>query len=117
MAVTTVPITDITVTGEDPTSSPTTPTHATDGIQFSNDGRTLLYVLNSNGATPVVLTFVTPKTVGGLAVANPTVSVAAVSAYRLIGPFPRDVYNDGNGRVVATSDGNGTDLRCKAYRM
>lgn len=121
MAVTTIPITTIDgVSGDDPETGETAPTHATDGFTFRNDGRTFLWVRNV-GSTQVTLTFVTPATVAGLAVTDPTLAIPGAAAEpfekRLIGPFPPNAYNDANGDVRVTTDANGTNLRIKAYRL
>ena len=70
---------------------------AGDDYTFNNDGRTYLYAVKGNAADSV-LTFTTTKTVNGLAVADPTRTVARSSTER-IGPFPVDLY----GSVVAVS--------------
>ena len=70
---------------------------AGDDYTFDNDGRTYLYAVKGNAASSV-LTFTTTKTVSGLAVADPTRTVARNTTSR-VGPFPVDLY----GTVVAIS--------------
>lgn len=65
--------------------------------QFLNDGRILIHVKNGGGSTDVV-TVISQKTVGGLAVADQAVSILA-GAEAMIGPFNSDIYNDANGKV------------------
>ena len=62
------------------------------GHEFENDGQTKLLVVN-DGGVPVVVTVLTPATLGpeALAVASLTVTVVA-GASKLIGPFGVDVY-------------------------
>ncbi|MBI5035569.1 MAG: hypothetical protein HZB51_34185 [Chloroflexi bacterium] len=67
-----------------------------------NDGNTRLHVKNATGSTCVV-TIDTPGTVDSNAIANPTVSVATAKEF-LIGPFPKSVYDDSNGRVKFNFD-------------
>lgn len=71
------------------------------GDEFTNDGRTVLYV--KNGATSCDVTFETAKTVDGLAVADLTVTVGANKEF-CIGPFPPNIYNDSDGKVQVTYD-------------
>lgn len=63
--------------------------------QTPNDGRVFIEVANGGGS-PDTVTIITNKTIGGLAVADRTVLVAA-GATKLIGPFPPDIYNDADG--------------------
>jgi len=68
------------------------------GDDFANDGRQLLLV--DNGAVgALTLTVTTTKTVDGEAVADKTIAVPAGERH-LVGPFPTDVYNDGDGKVA-----------------
>ena len=71
-----------------------------DGHLIPNDGRVLLRVKNTNGATRTV-TAVTPRTsANGLAIADETATVALTSGDMLMGPFSPDDFNDANGRVL-----------------
>lgn len=72
---------------------------------FVNDGkRTFVHVVN--GATAMNMTFVTPNTIDGLAVADRTVAIGS-SEEHFIGPFPTQYYGT---TVTMTSDDvtNGT---------
>ncbi|KXK51953.1 MAG: hypothetical protein UZ13_01509 [Chloroflexi bacterium OLB13] len=70
------------------------------GDQFLNDGRTILYVKNTNAASRTV-TIVTSPTVAGLALADVAV-VVAQNEEKLIGPFDPRYFNDSNGFVQIT---------------
>lgn len=70
--------------------------------KFANNGKQYLLVYNGDSGAHV-LTFTSPVTVDGLAVADPTVSVAA-GATKLIGPFKPSVFNDSDGYVAVASD-------------
>lgn len=72
-----------------------------DTYTFPNDGQTFLHFKKS-GAGACVVTIVTPNTSDGLAVADLTVSVPATTGDKMIGPFPRDIYNDSSGLVSFT---------------
>lgn len=118
MAQVTVSITVINRAGDDPNAGGVSPSHATDGFLFQNDGRTFLHIVNVNVGA-VIVTFQTPQTVAGLAVAELAFTIPATSR-RVVGPFPRDTFNQSGalvGQVSATTDGNGTDLTIHAYRM
>ncbi len=69
--------------------------------QVRNTGRTFLHFKKS-GAGACVVTIETPVTIGGLAVAEQTVSVAASTGDEFIGPFPTNIYNDGSHDVRVT---------------
>lgn len=70
------------------------------GNQFQNDGRMFLHVVNATGDNAVVA-IATPNTVDGLAIADRSVTVTDAEE-RMIGPFPPNIYNDGN-RLVQIS--------------
>ena len=65
--------------------------------EFANDGRTILDVNNGSGSS-VTVTFTTPGTVGGVAIENPAIAVAA-GARKRIGPFDPSVFNAADGNV------------------
>jgi hypothetical protein len=69
----------------------------TDGMQFVNNSKTWVRIVNSNGDT-ITATFVTPRQVGGLDVADLDITVAG-SDTRLVGPFPAATY-DNAGKIV-----------------
>lgn len=68
--------------------------------QFSNNGQTFIHVKNG-GASADTVTITTPKTVGGLAVADAGGSVPA-GEDRFFGPFDRGLFNDGDDLVTVT---------------
>lgn len=72
-----------------------------DTYKFNNDGKTFLHIKKS-GAGACTVTISTPNTVDGLAIADLTVSVPATTGDKMIGPFPREIYNDANGQVSVT---------------
>ena len=73
-----------------------------EGASFVNDGRTFLYVLDTAGDP--VLTFKTPGTIDGLAIAEKSVTVTAhATKGTLIGPFPPSIYNQSDGTVHVTA--------------
>ncbi|HLC04821.1 MAG TPA: hypothetical protein VJK02_17435 [Anaerolineales bacterium] len=85
------------------------------GDAFLNEGvRTFFHVKNADG-TATTVTFVTQKTVEGLAVADLAVSVTN-GTEQLVGPFPADVYNDANGLVQVTYS-KVTSLTVNPFRL
>lgn len=85
----------------------------TNGMSFVNDGKnTWLEVQNAHATESVLLTFTTPGTVRGQAIADVTRTVVALTTRRY-GPFPKDLYSD---PVTVTSDSNGT-VTVAAYQL
>jgi hypothetical protein len=91
-----------------------TPTYAAvaaGGDVFANDGSTYVEIVNSSGANSYTITFTTPATYQGVAVADPTVTVGT-STRKKIGPFPPSAFNNSTGQVAITYTGSApaTDL-------
>jgi hypothetical protein len=99
-------IQEITRAGLVATKNLVTPT-ATHGNKFLNDGKTFLYAVNGSAA-PVTLTFDTPGSVDGQALADLVITLAATGDAdgldkKLIGPFTA-IFNQTDGYVwVVTS--------------
>lgn len=68
-----------------------------DNYIIPNDGRSILHVVNGGGS-PTTVTIVTTYSAGGLDLPDQTVSVPA-GEERMIGPFPTNLYNDGEGKI------------------
>lgn len=81
--------------------TPTMNSAAAAGDEFANNGKTFLVFANSSGGA-ITVTFTTPLTVNGVAVADPTVSVADGATRAIVGPFSEATYNNSNGRVAMT---------------
>ena len=88
---------NVTLTPQQNTAAGITPTR-TGSLSTSNtylvpnDGRVILQFQKSEAAAATI-TVQTPKTVGGLAVAELTITVAASSGDVSAGPFPPSIYN------------------------
>ena len=98
------------LTAQSLTSVGMTPAYASadnaNGENFSNNGRRVLHVKNTGGGSCTV-TVAISATVDGIAATNRTVTVAATTGDRLIGPFP-SVYNQTDGSInVDYSTGTG----------
>ena len=94
MATVNLAVEQITRAGTDLTDTGSLSTGNT--YTFPNDGQTFLHFKKS-GAGACTVTIVTPKTIGGMAVADLTVSVPASTGDKMIGPFPPDLFNDSAG--------------------
>lgn len=70
-----------------------------DGNYFTNTGAEVLVVANAGSS--ITVTVVTQSTVDSLAVGDLAVTVAGATT-KVIGPFPRYVYNDASSRVQIT---------------
>lgn len=91
-----------------------------DGYKFRNDGSIFLLVENTNGASAgATVTAVTPITVGGHAVEDEAIAVAAGETH-LIGPFDPSVYNhrsgSDEGAMYLEGSGAVADLVIQAFR-
>lgn len=65
---------------------------AVGGDSFVNTGTELVVIKNASVGA-ITVTFATPATLDGLAVADRTASIGAGET-RLLGPFPPGIYND-----------------------
>jgi hypothetical protein len=72
-----------------------------------------LEIKNDDAATQTV-TFQTPGTVDGLAVADLVLSLAA-AAIKLVGPFSPGTFNQSDGLIYV--DPSDTDLKFRVYRL
>jgi len=81
------------------------------GDSFPNTGKELVLVRHTNGAgSDVTLTITTTQQVDGEDVADKQVTIGAGTNH-LLGPFPRSIYNDGDGKVsLAWSDATDIEL-------
>lgn len=86
-----------------------------DTYLVNNDGNVILHFKKSE-AVDATITFDTPGTVRGLAIANPTVTVPASTGDIMVGPFPVDTFNDSNGDVRFTAS-NIAGLTVAAVRI
>lgn len=78
--------------------------------KFRNNGKTLLHFRKS-GANACTVTLTAQGTVRGHALANQTVNVPATTGDVIVGPFPRDIYDDSNHDVSFTvSEVTGLDV-------
>lgn len=82
---------------------------ATNGNIVSNTGQTMIEVRNADAVNPHTVTFVTPGTVDGQAVADRQVSIPA-STTRRFGRFQPSFY----GSALAI-DVDSTELKLTAY--
>ena len=110
---------DVDVTTQEISRGGITPSYAagsaSNTYHLPNDGRTYLH-FKKTGAGACNVTIQTPGTVDSQAVADRVVQVPATTGDKKIGPFPRDVYNDGSGELVFTLS-EATGLTFGAFRF
>lgn len=94
--------------------TPTMSAAAGGGDKFSNNAKTWLHVVNGGGS-PITVTIATEGAYDGLAVPDREVAVAA-GAVKLIGPFPKDLYNDDDDNVNVSYSGT-TSVTVAAIKL
>lgn len=86
------------------------------GDRAPNDGRTtFLFIKNANVSVARTVTLDIQQTLDGQPVTDPTVQVPA-SGERMIGPFPKTVYDDVDDMVNVSYDSE-ADLTIAALKM
>lgn len=91
---------------------------ATDGFEFTNDGRTIINVKNdgSSGALTCTIDNPQPCDFGGTTVHDVTVTIPQGDDF-IIGPFPTNRFNSQSaGKVTITLDHFDTVTAC-AYKL
>ncbi len=84
------------------------------GNTVANDGNVFLHVKNSGVET--TLTITTPGTVGGVAIADPTVTIPATTGDKMVGPFDPTIFN-GSGGTVALAWSQVTGITIAAIKL
>lgn len=79
--------------------------NASDTFKISNSGEMVVY-MEETGASTATVTLDTPVTLGGQAVANPTISFTA-NEQKIVGQFPPSVYGD---TLSITCDGTNVQI-------
>lgn len=82
---------------------------AVDGNSFVNTGREILLLKRNSGDGTGTTTVAVQQTVDGQAVADKSFEIEADSMLA-VGPFPKDTYNDANGKVQLTHDDALTEM-------
>lgn len=92
MVATNLPVRNILPTGL--VEAAKTSLDTVNGMSFANDGKNVfLEVQNAHASNATTVTFTTPGTVKGQAIADVTRTVAAVTTQRF-GPFDKTLYGD-----------------------
>lgn len=104
--------TKITAAGQ---SESFTAMNTSDTFKVRNNGRVLLHFKKS-GAGDANVTLITPKQVGGFAVADQVIVVPATTGDVMVAPTNKDVFNDANADVSFTAD-EATGLTVAAVRI
>jgi len=95
-------------------AAPTFTACAQTDLQFSNDGHTIIEFKNTNAATRTI-TWQTPGTVDGNAVADPVSTIGANTGDLIYKPVPPNVYNQADGNVYIDLSAF-ADVTVAAYR-
>lgn len=69
-----------------------------DGHSIENRNKNVFMHVKNGGASPISVTFITPATVAGLAIADLVVSVPNAEE-RIIGPFSANPFNQADSTV------------------
>lgn len=77
-----------------------------DTFQVPNNGQVYLH-FKKTGAGIATVTFLTPNTVGGLAIADQTVAVPATTGDVMVGPFPPSIFNNGQNLEFTVNEVTG----------
>ena len=84
---------------------------------FVPDDRTFLWVKNTNAATRDI-TIATVKTgVGGLAVADVTVTIGATTGEEMIGPYPYSQFADASTGLATVTYTSATNVTAAVVRV
>ncbi len=115
MARTTLVVTDVDIDGA--YTAGVAP-DVSNGNDFPNNGKQMLFVVNDSVDTPVVITLQTyPRgnTPLSLTVADKVVTVP-FGEFRVIGPFPPSLYGDARNRVQFNADVS-ADVLVRAFAL
>lgn len=86
-----------------------------DGHSIANTGKEALYVVNEDVGS-INVTVVAPGTVDGLAVADRVVAVPGGES-RILGPYPKNVYDQPGTEVIHVDFSAVTDVTVAALRI
>ena len=87
------------------------------GDQFANTGHEVFVVHNGHGADSRTVTFAIQQTVDGQSASTDKAVTVAHGVTKVIGPFPRAIYNDVNGFVQVTYSNSAADLTVQVLRV
>jgi hypothetical protein len=114
MARVAIPVTALDRTGVAPPAQ--TNADATNDHTLSNpNGRTLLEIVSSDASSQTVEFELVTAAVDGVTVPPKTVTIAA-GVTRLVGPFPKNFYNQ-TGDVINVNPSVSTTLKFRAYSI
>lgn len=85
------------------------------GDAFTPSDRTFVRV-NNGGGSPITVTFATPGSVGGLAIADGGGTVTNAQS-RIFGPFPPELYQDPTTGLVTTTYSGVTTVTIGVFNL
>jgi hypothetical protein len=104
----------VTIAGLTPTFSAPTDAGSGGGWSFPNTGDQVIRIKNSGAQRTV--TILSPATIGGIAIADPTVTIPATTGDVTIGPFDPSIFNNADGAVYVEVDAT-TGLTAAALKL
>lgn len=90
---------------------------AAGGDQFANTGHEIVVVKNSHEADSRTVTFTINQTVDGQSASTDKTVTLAAGVTKVIGPFPRAVYNDQNGYVLIAYSNSAANVTVQVLRV
>lgn len=96
---------------------PTLANAASGGDSFPNSGKVFVWLQNNHATDARTVTFTTPVTPGGLALADLAVTIAAADDNTFVCDLDPALYNDANGRTNMTYSNSGADIKVGVFRL
>ncbi len=90
---------------------------AAGGDEFLNSGRCYISIKNAHGADPRTVTINSQVNCNQGVDHDVAVVVTAANDEKLIGPFPVDRFNDGDGKVQITYSDSAADLTIAVFEV
>lgn len=87
------------------------------GDQFANTGHEILVIKNGHGTDPRTVSIAIQQTVDGQSASTAKQVTITAGVTKVIGPFPRAIYNDANGFVQVTYSNSAANLTVQVLRV
>ena len=90
---------------------------ASGGDEFLNSGRCYISIKNAHAADPRTVTIDSQVVCSQGSDHDAVVVVTAANDEKLIGPFPTDRFNDGDGKVQITYSDSAADMSIAVFEV
>lgn len=87
------------------------------GDEFVNSGRHYIAVINAHGADPRTVTINSQALCNQGVDHDIAVVITAGEDEKIFGPFPKDRFNDSDGKVQITYSDSGADLTIAVFEL